>query len=208
MSQGIGLATGLQKKFDWAGVAAAGVEAGAMAGVEEWSPFNDQVDTITTPEGDTIPEYAPNVEANGFIGGMADLLANAATRSLINGSDFGDNILAALPDTIGQTIGNMIADGINSQDDTSSDGDLTEFSRMIDKYAAQYEASGNGAANNGVQLAGDFASDAVDDPTAQVVARAAAQQGDESADSETNSGAGNGSAAVEVLLAAAPESAT
>jgi len=44
--------------------------------------------------------------------GMASDIANAATRSLINGSDFGDNIIAALPDTIGQTIGNMIADGV------------------------------------------------------------------------------------------------
>jgi hypothetical protein len=35
----------------------------------------------------------------------ASAIANAATRSLIEGSDFGDNVLAALPDVIGQTIG-------------------------------------------------------------------------------------------------------
>ena len=31
----------------------------------------------------------------------------AATRTLVNGSDFGDNIMAVLPDAIGQTIGNI-----------------------------------------------------------------------------------------------------
>ncbi|WP_214675024.1 hypothetical protein, partial [Escherichia coli] len=36
-------------------------------------------------------------------------LANAAARSLIEGTSFGDNILAALPDVIGQTIGDAVA---------------------------------------------------------------------------------------------------
>jgi hypothetical protein len=46
------------------------------------------------------------------------------SRSLINGSDFGDNILAALPDTIGQTIGNMVAGRIqrsNGQSEMTAD---------------------------------------------------------------------------------------
>ena len=37
-------------------------------------------------------------------------LANAAARGLLEGTSFGDNILAALPDIIGQTIGGMVAD--------------------------------------------------------------------------------------------------
>jgi hypothetical protein len=55
-----------------------------------------------------------------FVSGMAGDIANAATRSLISGSDFGDNILQALPDMIGQTIGNAIADGIESNPIDSS----------------------------------------------------------------------------------------
>ena len=35
---------------------------------------------------------------------MAGNIANAATRSIIDGSDFGDNVIASLPDTIAQTI--------------------------------------------------------------------------------------------------------
>ena len=46
--------------------------------------------------------------------GMAGAIAGAAARSLINGTDFGDNILATLPDVIGNTIGNLVADGVTS----------------------------------------------------------------------------------------------
>ncbi|MDH4746831.1 hypothetical protein OMP43_22635, partial [Sphingomonas sp. CBMAI 2297] len=44
-----------------------------------------------------------------LVGNTAGGLANAAARSLLGGTDFGDNILAALPDIIGQTIGEVIA---------------------------------------------------------------------------------------------------
>jgi hypothetical protein len=45
----------------------------------------------------------------------ASLLANAATRSVIDGTDFGDNIIAALPDAIIDTIGNVIKHGVAAQ---------------------------------------------------------------------------------------------
>lgn len=44
--------------------------------------------------------------------GAAAALAGAAARSLIDGTDFGDNIAATLPDVIGSTIGNLVAGGI------------------------------------------------------------------------------------------------
>ncbi len=43
---------------------------------------------------------------------MASAVADAASRTLVEGSDFGDNILAALPNVIGQTIGEMVAGGM------------------------------------------------------------------------------------------------
>jgi hypothetical protein len=49
----------------------------------------------------------PGFIHNAVLGGLSSLasgIANAATRSVISGSDFGDNIIAALSDTIGQTI--------------------------------------------------------------------------------------------------------
>ena len=99
-TQGIGVATGLQSKFDFAGVAAAGVGAGVGHLV-----------------GGGLPGLkADNSLANHFahLGtGTANALANAATRSLIDGSDFGDNVLAALPDVIGQTVGNALVNGVS-----------------------------------------------------------------------------------------------
>jgi hypothetical protein len=99
LTQGIAVATGLQKKFDWVGVAAAGV--GAAAGAAVGGAL--KVRAITDPGGLS----AGNI-AGHFITGMAGNIANAATRSVLNGSDFGDNIIAALPDTIAQTVGNLI----------------------------------------------------------------------------------------------------
>ena len=97
ITQGVGLATGLQSSFDWTGVAAAGIGSGIGAAVGrsfnaaggDWSRAGQQL-----------------------VAGTAGATANAASRSLIDGTDFGDNIMAALPDVIGSTIGNMVAGGI------------------------------------------------------------------------------------------------
>ena len=91
VTQGIGVATGMQKEFSWAGVAAAGVGAGVSLGVRA-----------------ALPTQWSAASAN-FVARSASALANAATRSLIEGSDFGDNVIASLPDVLGQTIGEAIA---------------------------------------------------------------------------------------------------
>jgi YD repeat-containing protein len=101
VSQGIGVATGLQSKFDWAGVAAAGVGAGVGQVAHDWA--------IPQVAGAFADPHVDLAAANG-IAGTARLLAIAGTRSLIDGNDFGDNIIASLPDAIGQTIGNTLAD--------------------------------------------------------------------------------------------------
>ncbi|HEY0165394.1 MAG TPA: LysM domain-containing protein, partial [Sphingomicrobium sp.] len=100
-TQGIGVVTGLQQKFDFAGVAAAAV--GSMAG----SAFKNDVLGVSG-------RFAMNAGGYAMAGatGAAGAIANAATRSLIDGSSFGDNVMRSLPDVIGSTLGNMIADGI------------------------------------------------------------------------------------------------
>ena len=85
IGQGIGVATGLQSKFDFAGVAAAGLGM-AVSGAIGLDGFGGRL-------------------ARNTAGG----LANAAARSLLDGTSFGDNILAALPDIIGQTVGDAVA---------------------------------------------------------------------------------------------------
>jgi hypothetical protein len=50
-----------------------------------------------------------------IINSVARSLAGAATRSLIEGTDFGDNIIATLPTIIGSTIGNFVAGRITGR---------------------------------------------------------------------------------------------
>jgi YD repeat-containing protein len=94
-AQTVGLVAGWQGKFDFAGVAAAGV--GAAAGFQAGSWL--------------AGAGAQRLEVN-LGGGSASALANAATRSLVDGSDFGDNIRAALPDVIGSIIGTAVAEAV------------------------------------------------------------------------------------------------
>ncbi len=88
VSQGIGVATGLQSRFDFAGVAAAAI--GTAAGAK-----------VTARLGDG---FGATLAANTASG-----IANAATRSALSGSSFGDNLMRALPDVIGQTVGGYAA---------------------------------------------------------------------------------------------------
>jgi YD repeat-containing protein len=115
-NQGIGIATGLQSKFDWAGVAAAGVSAGVMGAVgRALAPNNTAAGAVhehlhvSSSAGGGSVNYV-----NQVVTGMAGAIASAATRSLINGSSFGDNIIRALPDVIGTTIGHMVANEVTA----------------------------------------------------------------------------------------------
>ena len=95
-SQGLGIALGVQDRINWKGVGLAAIGGGLGAGV--MSAFS-----VRPIAGDGGSASAANIAAN--LGrSMAGNLANAAARSVIEGSDFGDNVLAALPDTIAQTM--------------------------------------------------------------------------------------------------------
>jgi len=91
------MATGLQDRFSFAGVAAAGVGAGIGAYVAG----TNFVGGIASRAGQEA------------IISSANAIASAATRSAIDGSNFGDNIIAAIPDVIGQAIGSAIGNGIS-----------------------------------------------------------------------------------------------
>jgi hypothetical protein len=56
----------------------------------------------------------------------------AASRSVIDGTDFGDNLMAALPDTLGQTIGGIIADGVAGAKDKSFANSEAAKQKIID----------------------------------------------------------------------------
>jgi hypothetical protein len=91
LTQGIGVATGLQAKFDRVGVAAAGVGGGVINAV------GANAASIGLTHRGTVGQSA--------VAGMVRNDRQRATRTLISGIDFGDNIMAALPDTVGQRAG-------------------------------------------------------------------------------------------------------
>ncbi len=112
--QGVGVATGLQDRFDWAGVAAAGVGAGVA-------------NAVGGAASQALGDFGGNLVTNAASG-----IANAATRSLIEGTNFGDNILAALPDIIGQTFANALAGSLaeGARRDAIVEARVDEFRQM------------------------------------------------------------------------------
>ncbi len=127
ITQGIAVATGLQGKFSWAGVAAAGIGSGVGASVGK-----------ALGAGPLSDLSARNIGAN-LATSAANSLANAAAHSLLTGTDFGDNIMAALPDVIGSTIGDMIAGAVGRRPAAGSwdyDGDgIVSGAEQSDSYA-------------------------------------------------------------------------
>jgi hypothetical protein len=96
ISQGIGVATGLQDSFSWAGVAAAGIAGGIGAELGRG---------LAPLQGDGV--NIGNIASHTAVG-AASLIASAATRSAIEGSSFGRNVMAELPDVIGQVLGRAL----------------------------------------------------------------------------------------------------
>lgn len=88
LSQGIGVATGLQNRFSFANVATAGIGAAV---------------------GGAIGGHTSLGRAGA---GMAGGIAAAAGESLITGNSFGDTLMRSLPSIIGNTIGNLAADAV------------------------------------------------------------------------------------------------
>ena len=96
LTQGIALATGLQDKFSWTGVA-----VGAVAGA------------VSRFMGDKLPRVAAGSLAyygQQIAAGAASAVSGAALRTVLDGGSFGDNVLATLPEVIGSTIGNAFVD--------------------------------------------------------------------------------------------------
>jgi hypothetical protein len=110
VTQGIAVATGLQDKFDWVGVAAAGLEGAAAGAVNRTLAAHGVGPKFADIGPKTV--HDGGFYTNQIVSGMAGLIANAGSRSLMNGSDFGDNVLAALPEVLGRTVGNLIAFGV------------------------------------------------------------------------------------------------
>ncbi len=105
--QGVSVATGLQDKFDWAGVAAAGLGAAAGGAISRKLMIKTDPVTGELLERPTTWNMPDGFGHNAAVS-AADAIGQATARSLVEGTSFGDNLLAALPSAIGNTIGNSI----------------------------------------------------------------------------------------------------
>lgn len=119
LSQGIGVATGLQRGFSWSGVAAAGIMAGSI-GVVSRSIANPPSGNPWNSDGSPNQAFRGASLANSLIASAAGSLANAASRSVLQGTSFGDNLIAALPDVIGGTVGTLASAALKSAFATES----------------------------------------------------------------------------------------
>lgn len=123
ITQGISVATGLQNKFSFAGVAAAGIGSGvgrwvgarvggAGASGESWDEGTGRWRALDT-NGDFFSGAPGQVAAtptfgNVVVSGAANTIATAVTRSALTGRSFGDTVLQVIPDVIGQVAGRAL----------------------------------------------------------------------------------------------------
>ncbi|MEN9855580.1 MAG: hypothetical protein RL186_1306 [Pseudomonadota bacterium] len=98
--------TSIACEFSSAAVAAAGVGAGVGQAVGNKIGVKPLAGDGSSR---SLGNFTKNLVASG-----ANAIANAATRSLIEGTDFGDNIRASLPDVVGGVAGAALAGAVSS----------------------------------------------------------------------------------------------
>ncbi|MEM9584736.1 MAG: hypothetical protein AAGA08_16620, partial [Pseudomonadota bacterium] len=101
-SQEVAVATGLQNKFSFAGIAAAGVGAAVAGAVSSNIPGAAEFDNNGNFQRASI--------GNRIISSTAGGIADAATRSALTGNSFGDSLRAATPNIIASAVGQLLAD--------------------------------------------------------------------------------------------------
>ena len=105
VTQGVGIVTGLQDKFDWAGFGAASIGSALTAEIKGRIPDGPSDSWFKRLPGD-VQEVGKS---------MAQGIGEAAARSLLTGTSFGDNLLRTLPQVIGETLGERINKYIDSK---------------------------------------------------------------------------------------------
>ena len=163
ISQGVGVATGLQSKFDFVGVAAAGIGAGIGGAVGRGIGFDPN-----------LQGFHPGNIALGAVANTASAIANAATRSALSGTNFGDNVIRALPDAIGNAIGQLAAagastafDGINSRALAKAKASPVEQPKLTSEQRAVLAAGGLTFDEQGMAKASSFNAAAIEKAAAE-----------------------------------------
>lgn len=122
ITQGISTATGLQDKFSWSAVAAAGVGAGVggavLRGLSSGKGYFDDNGSWNWNEAPgstaTNPKFVEPSFGARAASSAASAIAKAATRSAIDGTSFGRGLVAAVPDVVGQIAGGALGRSVGS----------------------------------------------------------------------------------------------
>ncbi|GAU06915.1 Rhs family protein [Burkholderia stabilis] len=131
-TQGIGVVTGLQDRFDWKGVAASAIASGVGYGVGE------QVGKVVIGAG-------VGAGVGRFASGVAGGLSAGVASTLVRGGSLGRNIGAIAADAVAVTVGNMVASRMASQP-TSTE---LRTQQAIDAMNGQILPGGVGSAGTG-----------------------------------------------------------
>ncbi|WLE58835.1 LysM peptidoglycan-binding domain-containing protein [Burkholderia plantarii] len=92
VTQGLGVATGLQDRFDWKSVAAGAIASGVGSAVRQTA-----------------------VGRTSYVGEVASGVAAGAASTLVRGGSLSRDFGAIAADAVASTVGNMVADRIKSQ---------------------------------------------------------------------------------------------
>ncbi|WP_143135639.1 LysM peptidoglycan-binding domain-containing protein, partial [Burkholderia ubonensis] len=129
VTQGIGVATGLQHSFDWKGVAASAIASGVGA----------KVGAMT--RGATA---SWDVQASRFATGVSAGVAAGATSTVVRGGSLGRNVGAITMDAVASTVGSIVVDNIASRPTTSAlYGTAGDVNGIVADTAAQKSSSPN-----------------------------------------------------------------
>ncbi|WP_080437956.1 LysM peptidoglycan-binding domain-containing protein, partial [Burkholderia ubonensis] len=101
VTQGIGVVTGLQDRFDWKGMAASAIASGVGYGVGQ------QVGQAAVGAG-----YSADVSK--FVSGVTGGLSAGVASTLVRGGSLGRNIGAIAADAVASTVGNMVVDRVQA----------------------------------------------------------------------------------------------
>jgi len=115
-TQGIGVVTGMQDRFDWKGVAAGAIASGAAYGATQAIGQLQYGDAWKDMSAAALRADSFNWAVRGIGAGLVAGTASTIAR----GESFGRNIGAIAADTVASTVGNMVVDQMAGQATSTS----------------------------------------------------------------------------------------
>lgn len=157
VTQGLGIATGLQDRFDWKGLAASAIASGIGYGAGQ-------------AVGSAALDAGYSAGVSKFASGVAGGLSAGAVSALVRGESLNRNLGAIAADAVATTVGNMVVDQVQGASLAKSTSAPTRYEdavygQLVDAFgSASHAGTSNPYASRGMLFAGPGAPSPVDDP--------------------------------------------